>query len=105
MKDPRPALNSTLILPLIICFWLIACSLPLASGFLASASGSPPVQHDGFYTGPQAERGRALYDTKCASCHGAQLENGSASALTGSPFAAKWGQGNHSVDDLYYITR
>ena len=60
---------------------------------------------DGVYTSAQAERGRALYEKKCASCHGAQLEGASATALAGSRFMGKWGPGNHNVDELYFITR
>ncbi|MGH9856182.1 MAG: PQQ-binding-like beta-propeller repeat protein, partial [Blastocatellia bacterium] len=42
---------------------------------------------------------------RCASCHGLRLEGGSASALSGGKFADKWGHGDKTVDDLYYITR
>ena len=61
------------------CLWLllIACGLALApKGLLAAVQ-------DGLYTSAQAERGRALYEKKCASCHGAQLEGASATALQG----------------------
>jgi alcohol dehydrogenase (cytochrome c) len=61
------------------------------------------AQSNGLFTEVQAQRGQALYVSKCASCHGAALEGGSASALSGSKFAAKWT--GKSVDDLYFITR
>lgn len=51
----------------------------------------------------QATRGQALYDKKCGSCHGLQLEGASATALMGGKFMAKWS--GKSVDDLYYITK
>ncbi|HWQ33488.1 MAG TPA: PQQ-binding-like beta-propeller repeat protein [Blastocatellia bacterium] len=63
------------------------------------------AQQSGIYTEAQAARGQALYDARCASCHGLQLEGGSASPLAGSRFMAKWGRGDKSVDDLYFITR
>src|SRR6266540_407587 len=53
----------------------------------------------------QAARGQAVYDNKCASCHGLRLEGGSASALSGDKFTDRWARGDKSVDDLYYITR
>lgn len=62
-------------------------------------------QQGGVYTDAQAQRGQTLYAGKCASCHGAQLEGASSTPLLGSRFLAKWGQGNHNVDELYYITR
>lgn len=61
------------------------------------------AQQSGIFTEAQAARGRALYDTKCAKCHGDQLNNGTAAALTGSKFNAKWT--GKSVDDLYFITK
>ncbi|MBL8206799.1 MAG: PQQ-binding-like beta-propeller repeat protein [Blastocatellia bacterium] len=61
------------------------------------------TQSSGLFTEAQAQRGQSLYAAKCASCHGASLEGGSASALSGSKFAAKWT--GKSVDDLYFITR
>ncbi len=57
------------------------------------------------YTEAQAARGQVVYDKQCASCHGLRLEGGSASALSGGKFADRWGRGDKSVDDLYYITR
>lgn len=62
-------------------------------------------QQDGIYTEAQAARGQAVYDKKCASCHGLRLEGASASALSGGKFADRWARGDKSVDDLYYITR
>lgn len=61
------------------------------------------TQPTGLFTEAQAQRGQTLYAAKCASCHGASLEGGSASALNGAKFAAKWT--GKSVDDLYFITR
>src|SRR5262245_25453301 len=63
------------------------------------------AQPSAIYTDPQAARGQAVYDKRCASCHGSRLEGSSASALSGSKFADRWARGDKSVDDLYYITR
>lgn len=81
-------------------FRLVLClSLCLALGGLLHVDG----QTSGLFTEAQAQRGQTLYASKCASCHGASLEGGSASALSGSKFAAKWN--GKSVDDLFFITR
>jgi alcohol dehydrogenase (cytochrome c) len=80
---------------------ILALGLSLASGVeLVIAS-----QQKGIFTEAQSRRGRELYDTRCASCHGLRLEGGSADPLAGAKFMAKWGRGNHNVDELYYITR
>jgi mono/diheme cytochrome c family protein len=46
---------------------------------------------DGVYSTQQLQRGRALYDERCASCHGAAL-NGLdvAPALAGGAFQSNW---------------
>ncbi|HJQ23264.1 MAG TPA: PQQ-binding-like beta-propeller repeat protein [Blastocatellia bacterium] len=91
--------NARFVVAIFLWLTLIACGLALAP------RGSRAAGQDGVYTSAQAERGRALYEKKCASCHGAQLEGASAPSLVGSRFMGKWGQGDHSVDELYYITR
>ena len=68
-------------------------------------SATAVARYDGLYTEAQAKRGQTLYENHCASCHGPRLTGGSAPALAGNSFMAKWGQGNHNVDELYYITR
>ena len=43
----------------------------------------------GIYSSEQADRGQALFDAKCQSCHGAEFEGGTlAPALKGSEFLA-----------------
>ncbi|MEW6128166.1 MAG: PQQ-binding-like beta-propeller repeat protein [Acidobacteriota bacterium] len=72
---------------------------------LAFTLRSVTAQQAGVFTNAQAARGQALYDKRCAACHGANLTGGSSVPLVGARFMAKWGQGKHSVDELYYITR
>src|SRR5215813_6494705 len=85
---------------------LAALSLGLLFGPARTISSTQkPSQQGGVYTEAQAARGQAVYDKKCASCHGARLEGGSASALSGAKFADKWARGDKSVDDLFFITR
>jgi mono/diheme cytochrome c family protein len=75
----------------------------LAAGMDARAetatANAPPVGAE------QAARGGGLYATHCAACHGKGLEGGTAIALSGATFRTRWGDGQHSVDNLLYITR
>ncbi|HEU4391895.1 MAG TPA: PQQ-binding-like beta-propeller repeat protein [Blastocatellia bacterium] len=91
---------------------VIACGIlivPTNSDLSVEAFGVFPnptlAQQSGVYTDAQAARGRILYDQKCAACHGSKLDGTSSVPLAGSGFMKKWGQGDRSVDDLYYITR
>jgi len=46
---------------------------------------------DGVYTQAQADRGQAVYNAECASCHGDQLNGGEmAPPLAGGEFMANW---------------
>lgn len=47
-------------------------------------------QAGGAYTTDQAQAGRGLYATHCASCHGPTLGGNGAPALSGPPFLATW---------------
>src|SRR5688572_15074243 len=84
--------------------WMFLFVVAVLVAFLFS-SAAVTAQEDGVFTIGQARRGQNLYEKRCASCHGVQLTGGSAAALSGSRFIAKWGQGKHNVDELYYITR
>ncbi|MGH9802487.1 MAG: c-type cytochrome, partial [Blastocatellia bacterium] len=70
---------------------------------LAAKQSVSFAQPSGIFTDAQVARGQVLYDSKCSKCHGNQLDNGTAAALTGGKFAAKWA--GKSVDDLFYITK
>jgi mono/diheme cytochrome c family protein len=60
----------------------------------------PASVWDGVYTQKQADRGKALYNQNCASCHGATLDgSGTAPPLAGADFKANWN--GQTVDDLF----
>jgi PQQ-dependent dehydrogenase (methanol/ethanol family) len=85
----------------IVC--VIALAVSLGPGPLSNSVGAR--QQTGVYTEAQAKRGETLYAAKCAVCHGQSLEGASSTPLAGARFVAKWGGGDKTVDDLYYITR
>lgn len=92
-----------------------ACCLGAAWGWLATGAGpvawaaAPPRAAEaveprpgqadalaaGAFTAPQAERGRAVYQEHCQSCHGSSLRGGAnefaAPALAGPFFFDAWG--------------
>jgi mono/diheme cytochrome c family protein len=76
------------------------CVRVLALAGLATLVGSlgAPVQaqqvrtaNDRVYSDAQAKRGQALYQERCAACHGEALRGDSGPPLTGDEFVAVWG--------------
>ena len=62
--------------------WSIAATL---------AAQAPKTTKDGIYTAEQSRHGEAVYNGKCASCHGDDLTGGGfAPALVGDPFFEQW---------------
>src|SRR5262245_66431712 len=59
----------------------------------STVHAQPPTKSvwDGVYTQEQANRGKAMYSTECASCHGAELTGGEmAPGLAGGEFISDW---------------
>ena len=81
----------------------------LAGGALAAAGPQVAAQEavndritvwDGIYTAEQAERGRAVFESRCAACHGADLGGTSeARPLAGERFMQDWSEDN--LDNLF----
>lgn len=82
----------------------LAMLIVLGGVLMLSPREFAAAQQSGIYTEAQATRGQALYEARCASCHGLRLEGGSASPLAGTRFLSKWAKGDKTVDDLYFIT-
>jgi len=64
----------------------VAASLTLMANAQAARTAK-----DGVYTDQQARRGQALYQERCASCHGATLGGDLAPPLAGDDFTRGWG--------------
>ena len=60
---------------------------------------------DGLYSDAQAARGESVYQQYCAVCHGPSLQGNPAAPLTGAAFRARWEDGKHTLDDLFFIVR
>jgi len=63
----------------------VMCFAPALKAQRAAATGAV------VYSRVQAERGQQLYQSRCATCHGAAMGGGLAPPLTGNSFMAAWG--------------
>jgi S-disulfanyl-L-cysteine oxidoreductase SoxD len=71
-----------------------------ASVLALKAQGASRNVWDGVYTADQAAQGKALYESKCALCHGAELTGAEmAPPLSGAVFMGNWA--GLSVGDLF----
>jgi mono/diheme cytochrome c family protein len=86
--------------PVRLVLMLIGLAFP---AWQAIAAGSE--EPGGLYSEVQAARGESLYQQHCSACHGARLQGSPAAPLTGDAFRARWEDGRHTLDDLYYIIR
>lgn len=82
-------------------------SLLLAHSTWAALGGAAAyAQHTpGLFSEAQAARGEAVYQQHCSTCHGTRLEGNPAAPLTGAAFRSRWEDGQHTLDDLFYIVR
>jgi len=84
------------------------CGAALCAGFICAFAWSSvlpayakqsPTATGGVYTTAQANRGEAVYQKRCASCHGAALGGNAGPPLAGQDFLAIWN--NQPVSDLF----
>src|SRR5215470_15634595 len=78
-------------------------SIRIVAAFMVAGSVALSVQtsqtvNDGIYTDQQAMRGQALYQKRCATCHGANLAGRTGPPLTGDDFLSNWD--THPLLDL-----
>ena len=80
---------------------MTVASLVLGASMLTLKAQAPArTVWSGVFTADQATQGKALFETKCAICHGAELNGGEmAPPLAGASFVANW-QGT-SLGDLF----
>ena len=79
----------------------ISLAVSVLVGTTTAQADPPTSSADGWYTVDQANAGKALYGTSCASCHGATLGGGAGPALNGQSFKAKWR--THPLRDIYDV--
>ena len=67
-----------------------AAALLLSYGTVRAAQDAGKTTWDGVYSDAQASKGEAVYQDKCAKCHGTELTGGDAPDLVGAGFASDW---------------
>jgi mono/diheme cytochrome c family protein len=71
-------------------FVIVGAAALAASYATVRAAQDGKTTWDGIYSEAQASKGEAIYNDKCAKCHGADATGGDAPELTGGGFAADW---------------
>jgi quinoprotein glucose dehydrogenase len=66
---------------------------------LGAAAQDKPKIWEGIYTDAQADRGKAVFDVRCAHCHGDDLVGGDGPSLIGASFIRSWA--SRYVDRLF----
>jgi PQQ-dependent dehydrogenase (methanol/ethanol family) len=86
---------------------LVLISANVAAAATETLASMPDTHAAGpAFSDTQAIHGRAIYDEKCAACHGHNLEGKGVPALAGSGFQKHWANGRQSLRDLYtFISR
>src|SRR6185295_3640476 len=67
------------------------CGALLIFAVAVRAQNAEPRIWQGVYTTPQAERGKASFNSSCLRCHGDKLQGNTAPALSGDRFFTTWG--------------
>jgi mono/diheme cytochrome c family protein len=93
----RLRLRTTLVRPVLMLIGLAFAAW--------QAIGAGSEEPGGLFSEVQAARGESIYQQHCSACHGARLQGSPAAPLTGEAFRARWEDGRHTLDDLFYIIR
>ena len=67
-----------------------AAAMATSYATVRAAQDSGKTTWDGVYSDAQADKGEAIYNDKCAKCHGVDGSGGDAPELQGGGFAADW---------------
>jgi mono/diheme cytochrome c family protein len=80
---------------------MTAAALVLGVSVMALKAQAPARNvWSGVFSADQAAQGKTVFENKCVTCHGAELNGGEmAPALAGSSFVANWS--GQSLDDLF----
>jgi mono/diheme cytochrome c family protein len=73
--------------------------MALAVSASVSLRAQPRTVKDGVYTDAQAMRGKAIFDLRCALCHGEMLEGAAGPPLAGDVFLGP--RGSQPLSDLF----
>lgn len=76
-------------------------SIVLAALMTAAATGAVAVARS--FSDEQAGRGRLLYASQCATCHGAELQGGAGPALAGASFQQRWFDSHKPLGALHEV--
>jgi alcohol dehydrogenase (cytochrome c) len=88
--------------PLVPC----AAAAFLTGICLSLAPGAAPQDSNAStptFTQSQVDSGQDVYARSCVGCHGAALQGGAGRALSGTTFLKNWADGNHTLQELYYV--
>ncbi|HYZ15571.1 MAG TPA: cytochrome c [Candidatus Acidoferrum sp.] len=91
-RSPRPLFSALATLVVGLIAWSAA-----AMAAAPSAGSKPPA----LYSNAQAAQGATLYASKCAMCHGTQLEGGAGPPLSGQNMTTLGEKTHLTVGDMY----
>jgi polar amino acid transport system substrate-binding protein len=79
--------------------WVPVLALTLIFPLSRAPAQAPEEAPAALYQAAQAQRGKAIYASKCGACHGKALTGGGAPALTGTQFFTR--EMNNKIGDVF----
>jgi mono/diheme cytochrome c family protein len=86
---------------MVLAIWLAVPTFERAG---ADGEGAAPGE-GALYSEAQANRGERVYEDHCSTCHGLKLQGNPGAPLAGEAFLTRWADGQHTLDDLFYVLR